>query len=101
MGHDLDTDDRRIADSNPPATNARPHPSSLDFQMASRLTRILAWEIDVASGEMSWSGDTDLVLPAPAPDTYDGLVELIHPDDRVRVREIARSWLHDGGEFDV
>lgn len=71
------------------------------FQLASRLTGIIAWEANLSTGEIVWSGDAGRILPDEPPESYQGLLELIHPEDRNQAHNTLEAWMQDGGEFTI
>jgi len=71
------------------------------LRRAHRAAKFSSWELDVASGLMTWSdgsgagyghGDTELQL------SYAEWLEQIHPEDRTRVQQAVASTISSGAE---
>ncbi len=73
--------------------------SSMIFQLSSRLTRLLAWEVDPRTGVLTWSGDLSILEPIGAPTTFETLIQLVHPDEREHARTTLEQWSRNGGDF--
>ena len=55
------------------------------LEEAQRLANIGSWELNLISGDLSWSRQTYEIFrrdPASGPDSYAGFLATIHPDDR-------------------
>ncbi len=56
------------------------------------------WELDLATG-VRRAGGYDKQLLGADPDTYEGILALIHPDDRERVRAAVETAVEHGGDY--
>jgi len=56
-----------------------------------RVSGLVAWEMDVASGRFTTSPGFDVVLGGPFAGTLDALLVAVHPEDAVRCREAFTS----------
>lgn len=57
---------------------------------AQAVAKVGSWETDLATGNVSWSEQTHRIFetdPAKFSPTHQSFLELVHPDDRVRVNE--------------
>ncbi|MEW6265679.1 MAG: PAS domain S-box protein [Thermodesulfobacteriota bacterium] len=70
---------------------------------AQDLARLGNWTWDIASHEVSYSQSFHRLLevnPGDLGPTYEGLLSLIHPDDRARVRQALTETVAEGKTFD-
>jgi PAS domain S-box-containing protein len=64
------------------------------FQLAATAASDLIYEWDLATKRVTWFGDIDSALgyaTGTIPHTYDGWASLVHPEDRVRLKESPLS----------
>lgn len=57
---------------------------------AQRLARMGSWERELATGRMTWSDEMFDIFgldPASGPPSFEGLLSMIHPEDRENLRE--------------
>ncbi|MHB8658886.1 MAG: GGDEF domain-containing protein [Solirubrobacteraceae bacterium] len=57
---------------------------------AQALTRVGSWELDLHSGEQSWSDETYRIVgrdPSKLAPTYEAFLDCVHPDDRQRLAD--------------
>ncbi|MCC6791476.1 MAG: EAL domain-containing protein, partial [Thermomicrobiales bacterium] len=67
------------------------------------LTGVGTWTLDVQTGEVVWSEQLRRIF-AVAPDaelTFDSIMTLMHPDDRVTAVELMSRALAEGGDYDL
>ncbi|RMH23674.1 MAG: hypothetical protein D6701_00035 [Gemmatimonadetes bacterium] len=64
---------------------------------ALRAGRVSPWTLDLASGRVDLVGLDGLDLATPPEPTADGVLEVIHPDDRERFLRTVSAGLRDGG----
>jgi PAS domain S-box-containing protein len=62
----------------------------------------MGWDWDIKSGRNSWFGDLQCIFGIPS-ETYVGRIEdfyrLVHPEDRVRVKEAAKDAMENKKEY--
>jgi PAS domain S-box-containing protein len=66
------------------------------------LARMGSWEWDIATGSMLWSDELYRlhgVNPADFRTSYENSLELVHPDDRARAKEIVGQAYREGGSY--
>jgi len=68
--------------------------------------RVLAWELDIATGHVAYGGDPEVLNRAgfPAsllPTTVDEWLATVHPDDADAVRAVLDGSMVDGEPFEV
>jgi PAS domain S-box-containing protein len=69
---------------------------------AQALARVGSWEWDTRSDRVLWSEELyrlSGVDPARFPATYEGVLELIHPDDRDRLRAVVDRAYREGTPY--
>lgn len=69
-----------------------------------RLSRMGTWELDVASGSLSWTAELYRIFgvdPAHFRPTFDDLLTVVHPDDREHVRRVCAAAFRAGDSFDI
>jgi signal transduction histidine kinase len=76
------------------------------LRRAQTLANMGSWELDIASGRMSWSDElVRLLWPpgvmVPGAATVGKLLTRVHSDDRVRVRKVIRAALREHHGFEV
>ncbi|NKE73397.1 PAS domain S-box protein [Candidatus Manganitrophus noduliformans] len=71
---------------------------------AQRLAHLGSWSWDLVSDTVTWSDELYPifgVVPERFTPTYEGVVHLIHPDDRERFKQANRTALRGGRSFEV
>jgi PAS domain S-box-containing protein len=65
--------------------------SSEDLDRAQSVGQVGSWRLDVRSNVLSWSDECYRIfgIPRGTPMTYEGFLEVVHPDDR---EYLDRSW---------
>ena len=69
-----------------------------------RLARIGTWELDVPSGTLTWSAEMYRILgvdPGRFRPTLEGMLALVHPDDRDAVTRVTTAASRSGQAFDL
>lgn len=70
---------------------------------AERLAGLGSWERDLDDDELNWSEETRRIFGVP-PDqefTYDRFMEVVHPEDRARLRRRQERLLEEGRPIDI
>ncbi|PYO70701.1 MAG: hypothetical protein DMD71_01055, partial [Gemmatimonadetes bacterium] len=70
--------------------------------LAQQIARMGSWEWDIRTGVVSWSDELCRILgvdPRTVHPSYEGFVDLVHPDDRRHVRETIDRAASDGQPF--
>jgi PAS domain S-box-containing protein len=70
---------------------------------AQRLARLGSWQYDIAENRVTWSEDLYIVHGLEASDTpltLEGALDLVHPADRERVRDIVDYASRTGAPFE-
>jgi phosphoserine phosphatase RsbU/P len=69
------------------------------LEQAQRLAGIGSWELDLVTGELTWSGQTQAIIGAPE-GYFGGEGELpVHPDDAERMAAHRRALITEGVPF--
>lgn len=69
------------------------------LERAQRLAGLGSWELDLATRQLSWSGETKEIVGDPER-YFGGGGELpVHPEDTQRVNEFSRRLINDGVPF--
>jgi PAS domain S-box-containing protein len=110
---------QRVESSAPPAPPAAPAPRARRSEPSDRTTEVLirhglpaarlgSWERDLASGRMHWSEHVHQLFGlqvSEMPTTYEGVLALLHPDDRRKMEmashQLQRSGVPEGLELRV
>jgi signal transduction histidine kinase/ActR/RegA family two-component response regulator len=73
------------------------------LQFALAAGRLGSWEVDLGTGRMDCSAlcRENFGRPPGEPFSYQDLFEVIHPDDRGRVREAVRRAIDDRTDYDI
>lgn len=82
------------------AAEAERQRSEQRLRVAIEATALGIWDVDVATGQRSWSAEMKVMLglPADAPASEDILLERVHPEDREDVRRHnATTFLDPSG----
>lgn len=71
---------------------------------AQSIARMGRWELDLDTGRLTWSGgifEQHEECRISSPESYDDLLEHIHPDDREMVDRICRESFAGGVDFEL
>lgn len=73
------------------------------LRVASRISRLGAWQVKVADGAITWSDEVRDIYDVPADyvPTAEGALEFFTPDSRLVIHEAFRACRNDGTPFDV
>lgn len=74
------------------------------LRAAQRVAQLGSWDLHLADRTVAWSEETNRIFglaTSGARMTLDGVLEVVHPDDRQRVREAHLSALEPGREIDL
>ena len=74
------------------------------FTLAQRAAGTWAWELDLQSGLVHRSQDVSKLFklaPGTIDNSFDGMLRLIHPDDRGLVRRKLQEAIAHGGEHEI
>jgi PAS domain S-box-containing protein len=89
-----DITERRLSERELALANER-------LRLAMESGKSMGWDWDIKSGRNSWFGDLQCIFGMPS-ETYVGRIEdfhrLVHPEDRVRVREAAEDAMENKKE---
>ncbi|MDE2280226.1 MAG: EAL domain-containing protein [Xanthomonadaceae bacterium] len=73
------------------------------MEQAQQLARVGNWSWGVASNRVAWSDELYRIYgvdPTRHAATFEAYLELVHPDDRARVRDIVEQALRSGSAFE-
>ncbi|HXG48002.1 MAG TPA: PAS domain S-box protein [Methylomirabilota bacterium] len=73
--------------------------SEASLRLAQRIGHVGSWEVDLPTGQVSWSDETRRILGmdgTAAPATAEAFFSRIHPNDRDMVRQAAREAIASG-----
>jgi two-component system cell cycle sensor histidine kinase/response regulator CckA len=68
--------------------------SEATLRLAQRIGRMGSWELNLATGELAWSAETYRIFgiqPSLFRPSREAFYNLVHPEDRARVREAAQT----------
>lgn len=71
---------------------------------AQRLARVGSWEIDLVSGELHWSDELFHIFeqdPATSVGSYELFLQLVHPDDRLKVDKAYRDSVANRTPYEI
>ncbi len=71
---------------------------------AQRINRIGSWELDLATNRLCWSNEVYRIFkldPGRLAPTYEGFLNLVHPDDRQRVNQLYTTTLDNQATADI
>ncbi len=74
------------------------------FHLALDAAAMGAWDWDIASGAVSWTDNVEGIFDLPGGafgQTYEAYLDLVHPEDRARVRHTIGQALETGDEYAV
>ncbi|MBI4983859.1 MAG: diguanylate cyclase [Rhodocyclales bacterium] len=77
--------------------------SEQSLKIAQAVAQLGHWEMDVQSGELSWSDETYRIFgfaPQAVAPSYEAFLKLLHPDDRERVASHIET-AKQGNDFDI
>ena len=80
------------------------HKREADLELAQQIGHLGSWESDLASGALVWSKESYRIFgcdPAAFVPTREGFFQLVHPDDRARVREAVEQAISRGTDYEV
>jgi two-component system, cell cycle sensor histidine kinase and response regulator CckA len=69
-----------------------------------KLARLGSWELDLLSGAFHWTEQIYRIFeiaPESFAGTYRAFLDLVHPDDRERVKQTCRKSVREGTPFDM
>ncbi|WP_324780969.1 bifunctional diguanylate cyclase/phosphodiesterase [Thiobacillus sedimenti] len=78
--------------------------SEARLKEAQRIAQIGSWELDIASGRLSWSDEVFRLFevdPARFDATYDTFLNAVHPDDRDLVHRAYANSLETGTPYEI
>lgn len=71
---------------------------------AQRLARVGSWELDLVSGKLLWSDELFHIFeqdPAIAVASYELFLQIVHPDDRLRVDKAYRDSIANRTPYEI
>ncbi|MFP4375396.1 MAG: PAS domain S-box protein, partial [Spirochaetaceae bacterium] len=71
---------------------------------AQRLAKTGSWELDAANGSLNWSDETYRIVERDRESfepSYEAVLEMTHPDDRLRVERAYRRSLETGEPYEI
>lgn len=71
---------------------------------AQRLAKTGSWELDAANGSLNWSDETYRIVERDRESfepSYAAVLEMTHPDDRLRVERAYRRSLETGEPYEI
>ena len=71
---------------------------------AQRIAKLGHWSFDIANNELQCSDEVYRIFelhPDEGPESYEGFLNIIHPEDRGRVDEAYKNSLKDGQPYEV
>ncbi len=74
------------------------------LERAEAIAKIGSWELDLLSGELSWSDEIFRIFelaPARFKPSYEAFLSVIHPDDRDLVNDTYQGSLASGAPYEV
>jgi diguanylate cyclase (GGDEF)-like protein/PAS domain S-box-containing protein len=77
--------------------------SEQSLKIAQALAHLGHWEMDVVTGEVTWSDEAYRIFgldPQRTTSTYDAFMEMVHPDDRERMASHIKR-VRDGGDVAI
>ena len=80
------------------------HEREADLELAQQIGQIGSWESDLAAGTLVWSKESYRIFgcdPAAFVPTREGFFQLVHPDDRARVREAVEESIRSGADYEL
>ena len=86
------------------AARARLQMSETSLATAQRIAHIGSWELDIASGHLSWSDEVFRIfglVPGAEPVTYDRFMARVHHEDRERVQHAQERALRGEAPLDI
>jgi PAS domain S-box-containing protein len=74
-----------------------------NLETAQSLASVGSWDDDLATGSLWWSKETYSIfgIREGTPLDAERFFDLVHPEDRNRVREISRRALNGHGDYDI
>ncbi len=77
--------------------------SQISLANAQRIARLGNWDLDVGRNAFTWSDEIYRIfglVPQSFPVTYDDFLDIVHGDDRDRVRSAVDAALYENAEYD-
>jgi PAS domain S-box-containing protein len=71
---------------------------------AQRAARIGTWDWDIVAGSLVWSDAIEPLFGLPEggfKGTYEAFLDMVHPDDRERVRDAVTACIEAGVDYDI
>lgn len=78
--------------------------SEASLELVQRIAHLGSWELDIASGAVTWSDETFRVFGFPArafPPSNEHFLAVVHPEDRARVEEAQMAVLNGLRPLDI
>ncbi|MCX6902176.1 MAG: response regulator, partial [Verrucomicrobia bacterium] len=75
-----------------------------DLQLAQRIGHIGSWESDPAAGTLVWSEEVYRIFgcdPAAFVPTREAFIQLVHAEDRARVRDAVAESIRNGADYEL
>ncbi len=85
------------------AARAELKTSEATLSRAQSVAHIGSWQVEVPTDKVRWSEETYRIfgLAPTIPITFSVVMDMIHPDDRARVRDALSALMKDKGAFEV
>jgi PAS domain S-box-containing protein len=74
------------------------------YALAQRAANIASWDWDIASGQITWSDQTEPMFGLARDElgtTYEAFLERVYPEDRPQVQEAVDACIRHKGEYAV
>jgi len=71
---------------------------------AQRIAKLGHWSFDIANNELQWSDEVFRIFEIhndDSPVSYEGFLQVIHPEDRIRVDQAYKGSLKSGEPYEV
>jgi diguanylate cyclase (GGDEF)-like protein/PAS domain S-box-containing protein len=93
-----------VAQPGDQVADAHDRDEAMLFGMALGAAHAVAWVWDVAADDLAWYGDAKELYGFAGPETHgpsDSFLDLLHPDDRIRVVQAITDSLFHGADYEV
>lgn len=80
------------------------HESEYNLRQAQKVAHIGSWELDITSGQLSWSDEIFEIFEVNKDDfgvSYEAFISFIHPDDREFVNSVYLKSVASGEPYEV